>query len=293
MNKVTVKKLPKSKIEVLVEVPADDFDLKIVKALDELTKEAEIEGFRKGTAPKELVAARFGEGKIMERASKMAVEETYPAAISENKLEPLGYPEVEILKLAKGNPFEYKFIVSVFPEVLLGDYKEAAKTIKFKEPEVSEEDIKRLKMEKEHHEKEHLREDLMAKLREAAKIEVPESMVERETERVMEDLRKKTPQALNMSFDEYLKKIKKTEQELRDSLSEDNEQKIKNYLILQEIAKLEKIDPTEKEIMDVIEKVTQGEAKENLDFDHLKEYYKDVVKNEKVFDFLEGLFKKA
>lgn len=293
MNKVTVNKLPKSKIEVLVQMPAEDFDLILAKALDELAKEAEIEGFRKGTAPKELVAAKLGEGKIMERASKTAIEETYPGAITENKLEPLGYPEVEILKLAKGNPFEYKFTVSVFPKVPLGDYKEAAKTIEFKEPEVSDDDLKRLKMEKARHEKEHLREDLLAKLREAAKIEVPELMVDRETDRVMEDLRVKTPKALNMSFDEYLKKIKKTEQELRASISSDNEQKIMNYLILQEIAKREKIEPTEKEIMDVIEKMTEGEAKENLDLDHLKEYYKDVVKNEKVFDLLESLYKKA
>ena len=193
----------------------------------------------------------------------------------------------------KGNPFEYKFIISVFPEVALGDYKEVAKQITFKEPEVNDEDIKRLKMEKAQHEKEHIREDLLDKLREIAKIEIPEVMVARETERMMEDLRKKTPQALNMPFEEYLKKIKKTEDELRVTFNEDNEKKIGNFLILQEIAKIEKIEPTEKEIGDVIEKVTAGEPKENLDLNYLNEYYKDVVKNEKVFDFLEGLFKKA
>jgi hypothetical protein len=44
--------------------------------------------------------------------------------------------------------------------------------------------------------------------------------------------------------------------------------------------------------MDVIEKVTAGEEKESLDLNYLKEYYKDVVKNEKVFDLLETFFKK-
>ncbi len=293
MNKATVNKLPKSKIETLVEIPVEEFDKFMDAALAEFVKELDVEGFRKGMAPKELVARKAGDARIIERASKIAIEDSYPKVLLENKLEPLGYPEIEIVKLAKGNPFEYKFIISVFPEVALGDYKEVAKQITFKEPEVNDEDIKRLKMEKAQHEKEHIREDLLDKLREIAKIEIPEVMVARETERMMEDLRKKTPQALNMPFEEYLKKIKKTEDELRVTFNEDNEKKIGNFLILQEIAKIEKIEPTEKEIGDVIEKVTAGEPKENLDLNYLNEYYKDVVKNEKVFDFLEGLFKKA
>ncbi len=293
MNKATVNKLPKSKIETLVEIPVEEFDKFMDAALAEFVKELDVEGFRKGMAPKELVARKAGDARIIERASKIAIEDSYPKVLLENKLEPLGYPEIEIVKLARGNPFEYKFIISVFPEVALGDYKEVAKQITFKEPEVNDEDIKRLKMEKAQHEKEHIREDLLDKLREIAKIEIPEVMVARETERMMEDLRKKTPQALNMPFEEYLKKIKKTEDELRVTFNEDNEKKIGNFLILQEIAKIEKIEPTEKEIGDVIEKVTAGEPKENLDLNYLNEYYKDVVKNEKVFDLLEGLFKKT
>jgi len=292
MNKATINKLPKSKIETLVEIPVEEFDKFMEAALSEFVKELEVEGFRKGMAPRELVARKAGDARILERASKIAIEDSYQKVITENKLEPLGYPEVEIVRLAKGESFEYIFIISVFPEVALGDYKEVAKQITFKEPEVTDDDIRKLKMEKVRHEKEHIREDLLDKLRVIATIEVPEAMVARETERMMEDLRRKTPQALNMPFEEYLKKIKKTENELRATFNDDNEKKIKNFLILQEIAKTEKIEPTEKEVEDVIEKVTSGEPKENLDLNYLKEYYKDIVKNEKVFDLLETFFKK-
>ena len=292
MNKATINKLPKSKIETLVEIPVEEFEKFMEAALSEFVKELEVEGFRKGMAPRELVARKAGDARILERASKIAIEDSYQKVITENKLEPLGYPEVEIVRLAKGESFEYKFIISVFPEVALGDYKEVAKQITFKEPEVTDDDIRKLKMEKVRHEKEHIREDLLDKLRVIATIEVPEAMVARETERMMEDLRRKTPQALNMPFEEYLKKIKKTENELRATFNDDNEKKIKNFLILQEIAKTEKIEPTEKEVEDVIEKVTSGEPKENLDLNYLKEYYKDIVKNEKVFDLLETFFKK-
>jgi len=53
MNKYTVKKLPKSQVEILAEIPAADFAEFEQRALDEIAKEAEIPGFRKGAAPKE------------------------------------------------------------------------------------------------------------------------------------------------------------------------------------------------------------------------------------------------
>lgn len=292
MNKVTIKKLPKSRLEVTVEIPIEEFVQYNDRAVTELGEEIEINGFRKGTAPKELILQKAGDTKITERAAKIAIEENYPKIVAEKKIEPFGYPEIEIVKLAAGNPFEFKLIVAVFPEVELGDYKKTAKQFTLKVPEITTEDIERLKMQKAEHEKEHRREDLLNKLRETANIDLPEIMIARETDRMIEELRKKTPQALNMNFEEYLQKIKKTEKDLRDSFNSDNEKKIMNYLILQEIAKVEKIEVAEKDVDDVIKKVTEGEPKENLDMDHLREYYKDVVKNEKVFSYLETFFKK-
>lgn len=48
----------------------------------------------------------------------------------ENKIEAIGQPEVSILKLAKGNPFEFKAKVAVLPEVRLPDYKKIALEVK-------------------------------------------------------------------------------------------------------------------------------------------------------------------
>lgn len=299
MNKVTVTKLPKSKVEVKVEIPAEEFSVFVEKALTQMTKEADISGFRKGTAPKDVVKEKVGQAKILDRAAGMAIEATIPQAITENKLEPLGYPEVNILKLAEGNPLEYKAVIAVYPQVELPDYKAIAAGFEIKKVEVTEEDIKRLKMEKEHHMMEHLREDVLAAVAQKTNVEVPEILIERETEKMMAQLKEKTPRALNMSFDEYLKKLGKTEAELKEMMARDNEVKIKNYLVLQEITKVGKIEVSDAEVETAIKKQAAAEGGENkeggdnMEIDEqTKEYYRETLKTEKTFEFLESFLKK-
>jgi len=106
------------------------------------------------------VRQRVGQAKILEEAAKLAIEKIYPQIIAENKIEPLGYPEINITKLAPDNPFEFKAILFVLPEVKLPDYKQIAMQFQLPKIEVTEEEIKQLKMEKERRERERLKEDL-------------------------------------------------------------------------------------------------------------------------------------
>jgi hypothetical protein len=55
--------------------------------------------------------------------------------------------------------------------------------------------------------REHLREDALEAVAQKTAIEIPDILIERETEKMMRQLKEKTPQVLNMSFDEYLKKL--------------------------------------------------------------------------------------
>jgi len=298
MNKTTITKLPKSLVEINVEIPAEDFSVFVEKALVEIAKDAQIAGFRRGTAPKEVVKERIGQAKILDRAASMAIEATIPVVITENHIEPLGYPQVNILKLAEGNPMEYKAVVAVYPQVGLPDYKQIAGQFELKKAEVTEEDINRLKMEKERHAREHLREDVLEAVAKKTNVEVPDILIERETERMMGQLKEKTPRALNMSFEEYLGKLGKTEDELRQTMAHDNELKIKNYLVLQELGKSGKIEVTDAEITAAIKKEATKEGtaageESNEEIDgQAKEYYRETLKTEKTFEFLETFFKK-
>lgn len=271
-------------------LPEADFMAYTKAALEEMAKDAELEGFRKGTAPKELVKQRVGSHKILERAAKLAIEKIYPQIVVENKIEPLGYPEVDITKLAENEPLEFKAVISVFPEIKLADYRAIAAQTVAKEVVLTEDEIKRLKMEKERHEREHEREDLINKIAAASELEVPEVLVAGETEKMMRQLKERTPEMLRMSFEDYLAKSKKTEKDLEGEIFDQNRQKIKNYLVLEEIAKREKIEPTAEEIETAVKQAANASEGEGLDSERLKEYYRDVVKTEKVFELLESLF---
>lgn len=295
MNKYTVSKLPKSQVEIIVEISADDFAGFAQKALEDIAKEAEIPGFRKGAAPKEMVKAKIGEQKIMDRAAALAIDDSFPKAAAENNIEPLGYPQISILKLAPGNPFEYKAIAAVYPQAKLPDYKKISAELEFKAPEVSEEDIKRLKMEKERHARRHWREDLLGKLAEDSKMEIPEILVAGEAQKAMEDFKERVPKMTGMDFAEYLKKIGKTEVQVREDIAKDSETRIKRFLILQEIAKAEKIDVGEEEIAAAIAK-SRGENGEDAgdaaNEEREKAYWRQELQTEKVFEFLEANSKK-
>ena len=288
--KITSQKLSRSQVELKIEVPAEEFKTFMDKAVLDIGKEIEIEGFRKGKAPKEIIERTVGQEKILKTAGEDCIKENYVKAILENKIEPLGQPEIEILKAAPGNPFEFKAKVSILPEVKLPDYKEIASQIKKQEVKVTQEEIEKLRTEKERIEKEKRRNEILEKIAEKTEIELPEVLVEAEKKRMLENLKQQISQMLQINFEDYLKKINKTEKELLDSFLPEAEKRVRNSLILKEIEEKEKIEVSEDELKNETERFlkTFPDAKD-FDPEKLKEYTKEVIRNEKAFQLLENL----
>ena len=138
----TIKKIPKSQIELKIELSAEEFNDFIKQAIDSLGKDLEIKGFRKGMAPKEVVEKELGLEKVLIEAADLAVKESYKKAILENKIEAILQPEIEIKKLAKGDSFIFLAKTFVLPEIKLPDYKKIASQAKRKKIEISDEEIK-------------------------------------------------------------------------------------------------------------------------------------------------------
>lgn len=122
-----VQRLPQSKATIKGSLTPEEFAVYIEKATEAFVKEAELPGFRKGKAPKDLVASRIGDGKILEEAASLALNAHYPKILEEEKLNVIGRPDIKITKLARGNPFEWEAECSLLPEVTLPDYKDIAK----------------------------------------------------------------------------------------------------------------------------------------------------------------------
>ena len=139
--KSTVKKLPESKVELEVEIPSEEFNHFVERATLSVGKDLEVEGFRKGKAPKEVVEQKVGKENILVEAADLAIKENYAKAVLENKIEAISQPEIDILKLAAGNPLIFRAKTSVLPEIKLGDYKEIAKKVEKKEVSVEDKEI--------------------------------------------------------------------------------------------------------------------------------------------------------
>lgn len=295
--KFTLNKLSDSKIELKFEIPVEEFEKFIEKATLDLGKNLEVEGFRKGRAPKEIIENKTGPSKVLQEAAELVIRENYPKAIyqlaEENKIEAISEPEIEILKLAKNNPLEFKARVFVLPEIELPDYKKIAAGIKKKEVKVTPEEIEKIKIEKERLEKERLRQEILEKIAQNAKMEIPEILIEKEKNRILENLKRGVLQVLQISFEDYLKKLQKTEKEMLDSFAEEAEKRVKTSLVLREIGKKEDVEVTEEEITEEIKKVSGGMAvpKNQLDQEYLKSYTKEVLRNEKILERLEGFTK--
>ncbi|MCX6719540.1 MAG: trigger factor, partial [Candidatus Staskawiczbacteria bacterium] len=138
---VKQKKLDKSQIELEFELTAEEFKEHFEHAIEHLKHHVKVDGFREGKAPASMVEEKLKPEMLLMEAGEHAVQHVYVDYIKEQKMEPVGNPEVSIIKIAKGSPFSFKAVITVLPDVELPDYKEIAKTVKGKEISVTEEEI--------------------------------------------------------------------------------------------------------------------------------------------------------
>ena len=129
MSVKSCEKLEKSMVALTVEVSAADFEAAVDKAYKKQRGSIRVPGFRPGKAPRKMIESMYGAGVFYEEAVNIALPDAYGAAVKEQELKVVGYPEVELLSVGKEG-FSFKASVAVYPEVKLGQYKglEAPKT---------------------------------------------------------------------------------------------------------------------------------------------------------------------
>lgn len=127
--KITIKKLPKSEVEIEGELEAEKFESYFAKALKKIGETLEVDGFRKGKVPENILLSKVPEIQILEEMAEMALTEHYPKILEENKIDAIARPEISIVKLARKNPLGFKIKTAVLPETKLPDYKAIAKKI--------------------------------------------------------------------------------------------------------------------------------------------------------------------
>lgn len=122
MNVKSKKKGEHSTVELVIEVDAKTFDEAVNRVYLRQRKSINIPGFRKGKVPRQMLEAMYGANLFYEDAIKDVYPAAYEEAIEQEKLKPAAYPQIEIMEAGKEG-FTFKAIVTLKPEVKLGEYK--------------------------------------------------------------------------------------------------------------------------------------------------------------------------
>ena len=122
MTVKSCEKLEKSRVALTIEAGAEEFETAVNKAYLKMRGKMNIPGFRPGHAPRKMIESMYGAEVFYEEAINAILPEAYESAVDEQKLEVVGYPQVEVESVGKEGAV-FKCTVAVYPEVELGQYK--------------------------------------------------------------------------------------------------------------------------------------------------------------------------
>ena len=122
MSVKNCEKVETNRVALTVEVDAETFETAVEKAYRKIRGQITIPGFRRGKAPRKMIENLYGPEVFYDEAVNIAMPEAYMAAVESEKLEVVGYPDVELESVGKDG-FSFKATVYVYPEVTLGQYK--------------------------------------------------------------------------------------------------------------------------------------------------------------------------
>ena len=141
MKVTSVEKKEKSTVELTIQVEAEAFEAAIQKVYLKTRGRMNVPGFRKGKAPRKIIEGMYGASVFYEDAINELYPAAYEEAVKEQGLDDVGYPKMEIVEVGKEG-FTFKALVSVRPEVKLGEYKGLTapkEAVKITEKDVDEE----------------------------------------------------------------------------------------------------------------------------------------------------------
>ena len=124
-----------------IDVPRVDLEKAFDEVYDEITKYANIPGFRTGKAPKELVRKHY-EKNAREEVLKRLVPEAYRGAVVEHKITPIGLPEITDVSFEGKDKLSFKAKVNTRPAFKLKNYK--GLKVEKKHAKVSDEEVNRM-----------------------------------------------------------------------------------------------------------------------------------------------------
>ncbi len=146
----------------------------------------------------------------------------------------------------------------------------------------------------ENREEARLEEEILKQLVAGSRFDdIPETLVNSEAHKMVHELEESLAER-GITFDDYLKNVKKTESQLMLDFAPRAVERIKTALAIKEIAAAEKIEATEAEIEEEVAKLCEAyknepDLLERVRSDESKQYLSNVIKNRKAVLLLKNL----
>ena len=109
------------------ELPYEELQAERTAALKTLGKEVAIDGFRKGHVPEAILVKHLGEMRVVAEMAERAIAHAYPHILEVHGIDAIGRPDIQVTKLAPGNPLGFTATVAILPTFTLPNYESIAK----------------------------------------------------------------------------------------------------------------------------------------------------------------------
>jgi len=278
-NIVTLQKEPNGTIRLTITIPNSDVKKTWEEMVVEVVKNAEVQGFRKGKAPRKLVEEKIDKEKIKEEVLKKLLPIAYTDAVKTQGIKPIINPKIHVEKLENpdtNKDWQFVALTCEAPNIKLNKYKESIQKITAKSKIIvpGKEPVP-AKFE-----------DIVKALLDSITAEIPGILVDNETDRLLsqtlEDVKK-----LGLTLDQYLSSTDKNPQILREEYRKKAENDIKLEFVLLKIAEEEKITVEEKEIEEAIKASKTDEERKSLEANRY--LLASILRQQKTLDFLKNL----
>ncbi|MCI8408201.1 MAG: trigger factor [Lachnospiraceae bacterium] len=118
-----VEKLEKNMAKFTIEVSPEEFEVAVEKAYRKNKNKMNVQGFRKGKAPRKMIEKMYGKEIFFEEAANIIIPEAYTKALEECEEDVVSQPSIDVTQIEAGKPFIFTAEVALKPEVELGKYK--------------------------------------------------------------------------------------------------------------------------------------------------------------------------
>jgi trigger factor len=273
-------------IEITVTVPWTEVQKVYDHVIDHAVEHAELPGFRKGKAPKQLVEEKVDKTKVYEDVIRDLLPEVYNQVITKEKLQPIISPKVELKEAKEGSDWQLIIRTCERPTIKLGDYKKAVtegKTARHKKIWVpgQTEDTKKAEEDKG-----PTLEEILMWVSETITVDVPAMLLTQEVDRLLSNLIDQT-KTLGLSVEQYLSATGKTAESIRQEYQDQAKKTIALEFGLEAIADKEAILVEDDEINKIISSAKSEEEKKSLEGQRY--YIASVLRRQKTLDFLSKL----